>query len=352
MLRAPRRLSASAAMLKTVQLRVEGPVALTGFFVRRDAFRRARRCLKRFNSVSRTPRRSRAPSCAATHFGERGDAPDGSTPCRGPRGAHMFLRAPRRLWASAAMLKMVQMPKAVQLRVEDPVALKGPFVRRDAFRRARRCSRRYNSVSRTPWRSRAPSCAATRFGGRGDAQDGSILCRGPRGAHGLFRASRHTFRRAQRCSNQFNSMSRTPWRSRAPSCAATPFGERGDAQVGSKAQGCSTPCREPRGAHGPLRAPRRLLASAAMLKTVQLRVEDPVALTGFFVRRDAFRRARRAPRGAHGLLRAPRRLSASAVMLRAPRRLSASAAMLKTVQLRVEGPVALTGFFVRRDAFR
>ena len=101
--------------------------------------------------------------------------------------------------------------------------------RRDAFRRARRFSRRFNSVSRTPWRSRAPSCAATPFGERGDAQDGSTPCRGP------------------------------PWRSRAPSCAATLSDERGDAQDGS------TPCRGHRGAHGLLRAPRRLSASAAML---------------------------------------------------------------------------------------
>jgi len=199
-LRAPRRLWASAAMLKTVQLRVEGPVAFTGSFERRDALWRARRCSRRFNSVSRalwrslvpscaatplgergdaqscrfqisrrfnsvskTPWRSRTPSCAATPLSERCDARDGSTPCLGPLGARELLRAPRRLTASAAMLK------TVQLRVEDSVALTGSFVRRDAFRRARRCSRRFNSVSRMPWRSRAPSCAATLFGERGDA---------------------------------------------------------------------------------------------------------------------------------------------------------------------------------------
>ena len=36
-------------------------------------------------------------------FGERGDAQDGSTPYRGPRGAHGLLRAPRRLPVGAAM---------------------------------------------------------------------------------------------------------------------------------------------------------------------------------------------------------------------------------------------------------
>jgi hypothetical protein len=191
------------------------PPAPPVYCQRRGTSRRARRCSRRFNSVSRTPWRSRAPSCAVTPFGERGDAQDGSTPCRGPRGTHGLLRAPRRLSANAAMLT------TVQLRVEDPVALTGFFVRRGAFRRARRCSRRFNSVSRTSWRSRAPSCAATLSDERGDAQDGSTPCRGHLGAHGL------------------------------------------------------------------LRAPRRLSASAAMLKTVQLCVEDLVALTGSFVRRAA-----------------------------------------------------------------
>jgi len=250
MLCAPRRLSASTAMLKTVQLRVEDPVALTGSYLRRDVFRQARRCSSRFNSVLRTPWRSRAPSCAATSFGERGDAlcaatsfgkhgdaEDGSTPCRGPRLAHGLLRAPRRHSASAAMLcaprrhsASAAILKTVQLHVEGPVAHLVGCRRRDDFRRARRCSRRFKSVSWTPWRSRAPSCAATSFGERGDAQDGSTLSRGPRIAHGL------------------------------------------------------------------LRAPRRLSPSAAMLKTVQLRVEDLVALTDFFVRRDTFRRARRCSR--------------------------------------------------------
>jgi len=177
-------------MLKTVQLRVEDPVALTGSFVRRVVFRRARRYSRRFNSVFRTLWRSRAPSCAATPFGERGDAQNGSTPSQGHRGDHGLLRAPRRLSASAAMLK------TVQLHVEDP------------------------------WRSRAPSCAATPFGERGDgtvALTGSFV-------------RRDAFRRARRCSRRFNSVLRTPWRSRAPSCAATPVGERGDAQGGS------TPC--------------------------------------------------------------------------------------------------------------
>jgi hypothetical protein len=244
------------------------PPAPPVYCQRRGTSRRARRCSRRFNSVSRTPWRSRAPSCAVTPFGERGDAQDGSTPCRGPRGTHGLLRAPRRLSANAAMLT------TVQLRVEDPVALTGFFVRRGAFRRARR---------------------------------------GPVALTGFF-VRRDALRRARRCSRRFNSVSRMPLRSRAPSCAATPFGERGDAQDGL------IPCRGHRGAHGLLRAPRRLSASAtmlraprclsasaAMLKTVQLRVEDPVALTGFFVRRDAFRPARRCSRRFNSVSRTPLR---------------------------------------------
>ena len=165
-------------MLKTVQLHVEDPVALTDSFVRRDAFRQARRCSRQFNSMSRTPWRLRWAASAATSFGESGDAQDKSTPCRGPRGAHGLFRAPRRLSASAAMLK------AVQLCVEDPVSLTGSFVRRDVFRRARRCSRRFNSLLRTLWRSQTSSCAATPFLERGDAQDGSTPFRGSLGASG------------------------------------------------------------------------------------------------------------------------------------------------------------------------
>jgi hypothetical protein len=127
-------------MLKTVQLRVEDPVALTGFFVRRDAFRRARRRSRRFNSISRTLLRLRWAASAVTSFGDRGVSQDGSTPFRGPLGAHGLLRAPRRLSASAAMLK------TVQFFVEDLMALTDFFVRRDAILRAWRCSRRFNSV--------------------------------------------------------------------------------------------------------------------------------------------------------------------------------------------------------------
>jgi len=166
-------------MLKTVQLQVKDTVALTDSFVRRDACRRAQRCSRRFNFMSKTSvahgllRAPRRPWRAR----------------RGHRLAHGLLRAPRRHSASAAMLcaprrhsASAAMLKTVPLHVEGPVAPLVGCRRRDAFRRARRCSRRFKSVSWTPWRSRAPSCAATPFGERGDAQDGPTPCRGPRGA--------------------------------------------------------------------------------------------------------------------------------------------------------------------------
>ena len=257
--RAPRRLSASAAMLKTVQLRVEGPVAFTGSFEREtlygergDAQDGSTPCRGPFGAhlFLRAPRRLWASAAMLNHAGSKFQG--GSTPCRGPRGAYGLLRAPRRLWASAAMLK------TVQLSAEDPVALAGSFVRRDSLRRARRCSRRFNSVSRTPWRSRAPSCAATPYGERGDAQDVSTPYRRPRGAHGLLRAPRRLWASAAMLKTVHfcveDPMTLTGFFVRRD----TPFGERGDAQDGS------TPCREPRGAHGLLRAPRRLPVGAAM----------------------------------------------------------------------------------------
>jgi hypothetical protein len=48
-------------MLKTVQLRIEDPVALTGSFVRRDAFRWARRCLSAVSTLFTTPPKSPQP---------------------------------------------------------------------------------------------------------------------------------------------------------------------------------------------------------------------------------------------------------------------------------------------------
>jgi hypothetical protein len=48
-------------MLKTVQLRDEDSVELTGSFVRRDAFRWARRCLSAVSTLLKTPPRSLQP---------------------------------------------------------------------------------------------------------------------------------------------------------------------------------------------------------------------------------------------------------------------------------------------------
>jgi hypothetical protein len=56
-------------MLKTVQLRVENPVALTGSFVRRDALRWARRCLSAVSTLFTTPPKS--PSWGKQLPGER-----------------------------------------------------------------------------------------------------------------------------------------------------------------------------------------------------------------------------------------------------------------------------------------